>query len=703
MSEESKIFFKTKFFKSIRITLILLLVLEVFVFNYKSFVINPFNSGHYKTTVFDAGKAEISGLQKENGSKYKVTAIEGQEPYAIFHVNKDVKTMRLVASYTAPEKKNKELVGDIAFSCVGYTEYRVNNKSFHVLKSDERSQYVTNASPDGVKDVKITFKLDKDDEIEFKEFSVNESIPFKFSIIRFISLLLIIELIYLLFAYANYRRPFNMKYKSQKYAVVVSMTMVLLLTLGLFKMYTDEHQVSFDQAYLNQMNHELVNAFEKGHVYLNDPVPEQLKKLSNPYDMHARDELGIDIKWDHLLFEGKYYSYYGIAPVVLLFLPYHVLTGHYFPSGVACLLFSMLGLLFLGLAYWEIIKRWFKKLEFRMALLGFLVVEFSTTVLINIRVTNFYEIAQSSAFCFLSIGFYFMLSSNIFDKEKIKISRVCLSSIFVSLAVLSRAVSALYAIAMVIWAIYGFIKYKKSATKKSTMIKYVIAFALPYVIFGAIQMAYNYARFHNPLDFGIGHTLTIYDYTHLTPTLGTIMTSIVNFLFTIPKVDLIFPFLHDNFNTLQMNGFYFQATSPAIGLFAICLPCWAYLYTPKAAKFFDKSQKIKLALCWLIPGLIFPIVAVVMTWQYGYAARYGADFAWQIALSALMIVFFMYSRVKDPTMKKWLFRIMMICAIWCIIGNLAYVLSENPIEINKESYLGGEIYSRIQNAIQFWR
>ena len=92
-----------------------------------------------------------------------------------------------------------------------------------------------------------------------------------------------------------------------------------------------------------------------------------------------------------------------------------------------------------------------------------------------------------------------------------------------------------------------------------------------------------------------------------------------------------------------------------------------------------------------------------MTWQYGYAARYGADFAWQICLAALMIVFFMYSRVKDPTMKKWLFRIMMICTIWCILGNLAYVLSDNPVELNDASQYGGAIYSRLQNVVQFWR
>ena len=701
MSQESKEFFKTKFLKSVKITLIILLVLEVLVFNYKSFVINPFNSGHYKKTIFDASKGETDKFEEKNGTTF--TALE-DNPTIVFHVNKDVKTMRLIASYTDLKKENNELVGDINYSCVGYTDYRNNNKSFHITRADERSQYVTNASPDGVKDVKITFKVDAGETIDIRSFSVNESIPFYFSIFRFLSLFLIVEAIYLLFAYANYKRPYNLKYNSQRYAVILAMAVVLICVVQISKMYGSDDEKWFDKRTPgNQMTAELVEAFEDGHVYLNDPVQKEFSDMKNPYDMHERSEVVPDAKWDHLLFEGKYYSYYGIAPVVLVFLPYHSITGNYFPSSLACVLFCMFGLLFLGLAYWAIIKRWFKKLEFRMALLGFLCVEFATTILLNVKVTNFYEIAQSSEFFFLSVGFYFMVTSNVLSKGKIKISRVCLSSVFVSLAVLSRAVAALYAVAMVIWAVYGFIKYKKKGVKKSLLIKYSLAFAIPYIVFGGIQMWYNYARFHNVFDFGIGHTLTIYDYTHLTQTLGTTMTSIVNFLFTLPKVDSIFPFLHNNFDNLTMNGFYLQATTVAIGLFAICLPCWAFLYTPKAAEFFNKQQKIKLALCWLIPGLIMPIVAVIMTWQYGYAARYGADFAWQICLAALMIVFFMYSRVKDPTMKKWLFRIMMICTIWCILGNLAYVLSDNPLELNDASQYGGAIYSRLQNVVQFWR
>lgn len=700
MSEDSKTFFKTKFLKSLKLALIVILVLEVFVFNYKSFVINPLNSGRYEKKKIDVSQAQVTGLQKKKGNVYVASM---SEPYVIFHVKKDAKTTRLDASYAGGEKSSKELVANLEFSCVGYTDYRKNAKNFYILKSDKRTQYVTNASPDGIIDIKIKFDIEAEERINLNSLTVNEGIPFNFSIVRVLGLLILIEGLYLLFAYAKFRKPYDIKIKAQKYALTTSALIVLLSTLGVFIMFNANSSGQIGTVTESQMTRELVDAFESGHVYLNEKVPKSLLDLKNPYDWNARLRITEPLEWDHLLFEGKYYSYYGIAPVALVFLPYHMVTGKYFPSAIACIMFTLIGLLFLGMAYWAIVKKWFKKLEFRMALLGFFCVEFSTTILISLKVNNFYEIAQSAGFCFLAIGLYFMITSNVLGKEKIKISRVCLSSIFVSLAVLSRAVAILYAICMVVWAVYGFIKYKKAKTEKSTIVKYVLAFAIPYVIFGGIQMAYNIARFHNPLDFGIGHTLTIYDYTHLTQTLGTTMESIVNFLFTIPKVDSTFPFLHDNFDTLGINGFYFQATNTAIGFFAIFLPAWAYLYTPKAAKFFDRSQKIKLALCWLLPGLVMPIIAVIMTWQYGYSARYGADFAWQMCLGALMIVFFMYSRIQNLTTRKWLFRIMVFCTLWCIVGNLAYVFSDNPANVNDSLKLGGEIYSRMQNMVQFWR
>ena len=59
-----------------------------------------------------------------------------------------------------------------------------------------------------------------------------------------------------------------------------------------------------------------------GHLYLEyEDVDPRLSEMENPYDPQARKELGIYYHWDHAFYNGKYYMYFGIVPVFLLFLP----------------------------------------------------------------------------------------------------------------------------------------------------------------------------------------------------------------------------------------------------------------------------------------------------------------------------------------------------------------------------------------------
>ena len=53
------------------------------------------------------------------------------------------------------------------------------------------------------------------------------------------------------------------------------------------------------------------DAFRAGQTHLLIEPSEELLAMENPYDWSARSALGVSAKWDHLLFDGKYYSYYG--------------------------------------------------------------------------------------------------------------------------------------------------------------------------------------------------------------------------------------------------------------------------------------------------------------------------------------------------------------------------------------------------------
>ena len=100
---------------------------------------------------------------------------------------------------------------------------------------------------------------------------------------------------------------------------------VCLTVTNVMKGWSTTHY-SFTSQEGNQISKELVDAFEHHQVNLLEEPSEDLLKLDNPYEYVKRDaEVGSgNFLWDHCFYNGKYYSYYGIGPVLALFLPYHV-------------------------------------------------------------------------------------------------------------------------------------------------------------------------------------------------------------------------------------------------------------------------------------------------------------------------------------------------------------------------------------------
>lgn len=681
------------------ITLTILFVLEIFVFNYKSFLITPFNSSKYIEQNFNISNAIINNLTYVHTTD-SYCAIDNN-PTIIFDINTPVKTMRLNAAKSNWD--GKPLIVNIDYTSESRTNFLKSPKTFSISNNLSDSQYVTCSYFGNVKQIKLTLNLEKGEYIHLNGFSTNEKIPMHFSFLRFIGLFLLSCLIFVFLKYPAFGHSYDTAKRSHKYAIIFTISSFLIFILFIYAMYIGSLDW-FGNTSGNQMTQEIVDAFEHGQVNLMDEVPKELLQLNNPYDLSERTASGISYKWDHLLFEGKYYSYYGIAPVLTLFLPYHMITGYYFSSSLACLLYTLTASLFLALCFLSIVKNWFKKTPFRLVVLGTIITLFSSCAIINVLATNFYEIAQSSALCFLVIGFYFMLNSGIFMKKDIRLSYLFWSAFFVALSVLSRPTSALYAIAMVIWIVYGFFQYKKQKNfNKKNIYKYFAASMIPYVVFGLVQIIYNYLRFKNPLDFGIQYSLTINDFTRTEMHFGLVMISIVNFLFVVPTVNSSFPFISGNFDSLGINGYYFTATKPTIGLIWATLPTFSLLYTPKLARDFNRKEKVKLGLIWLLPGVIIPLLLIAVTWESGYAMRYNADFAWQICLAAFALIFYQYNRLTNATVKKWLFRILFVAAIWCVVCYIAVIFTTSPANSVSHSVRGADIYNAIERLVMFWK
>lgn len=112
------------------------------------------------------------------------------------------------------------------------------------------------------------------------------------------------------------------KSKLTAFLVVLGVILVLDLPMGLCPNYNGEIP-----AYLNQ--YELMaQSVLDGNLYLEfDDIDPGLAELDNPYDPQIREDTGVSVHWDSAYYNGKYYMYFGIVPVLLVFAPYLAITG----------------------------------------------------------------------------------------------------------------------------------------------------------------------------------------------------------------------------------------------------------------------------------------------------------------------------------------------------------------------------------------
>ena len=428
----------------------------------------------------------------------------------------------------------------------------------------------------------------------------------------------------------------------------------------------------------NQVSQELVEAFEHGSTSLLELPTEDVLNFDNPYDKAYREDNCLNIHWDHVFYEGKYYSYYGIAPVILLFLPYHKLTGYFFPDEAAVMLFSIIGIIGLTFLFMEYMKKFFPKTPTGLAISALAIIQTVSGIWFSIGRPMFYEVAMSAGFAFLTWAVYFMFSANIIGKDKPRFARTAVSSLLFAVAVLSRPTLVLYCICAAFFMLLALPRATaspaKSAKKKlftASGIRYIVCAILPMACLGMVQMWYNYDRFGSPFEFGIQYSLTINNFTtaEFHPRLSWL--AIYNYLFNPPVFSGSYPFISTNFQFFDTNGFFYEdrvSTLNSSGLFFLALPMFSFLLSAKALKKLKDKKKKILSLVYIgIPCILIPLGIIASVWESGYAVRYMVDFSWQSLLGAFAVFFWLYEKNEDKTIKRFASIFMCFSLVWALL------------------------------------
>lgn len=294
--------------------------------------------------------------------------------------------------------------------------------------------------------------------------------------------------------------------------------------------------IKYDDLYLggtasSNIYYQQFDAYLKGQLFLDVPVDPKLLTLSNPYDPSAR--AGVTYLWDHAFYNGKYYCYYGHAPIYLVMFPIY-LVSRYVPTNLFILqLGTLLSIYTFLLALLQIIKLFIKKTNTVFVTLVLISALFGSLLFTN----NTYEYggmiyripyAYANVFLFLTIYLFLKgyFSSN---KRFLYFIFAGLSLVFI---VLSRPSVILYLV-LFIPLIIKMIKEDWS-NKKKLLLDYLPFIGI--VLMGAVFVCVmNYVRFDSILEFGEHYQLTIADCSKVHVQLDGIIGTIFHYYVQPPE------------------------------------------------------------------------------------------------------------------------------------------------------------------------
>lgn len=512
---------------------------------------------------------------------------------------------------------------------------------------------------------------------------------FHFSVIRFLILLIIIFLIYVCRrAAASDRVVCGEKYNA-KLSLWIIFAAAGMLCVFLYYNYetlpfTNNVSASSD---LYQL---LTEAFSHGHTSLLRTPPEQLLNMSNPYDASARN---FGYIFDSAFYNGKYYCYFGITPVITLMLPVKLITGFYMSSSFGCLIYFLVMMAAALMLYYNIVMKWFPETEFLPYSCGAVSVVFGCGFFWLIARPMFYELAETSALAYMFLGYTFALM--LLRRHSHKKLLLFLCGLSFALMVASRPTFMFYIVAVLPIILPEIFEHDAGVKK---YLARAAVFCAPLIVFAVILMAYNAARFGSPFNFGQKYQLTVSDvrYNKMTR-LSLLPAGIYHYFFAPLTLNLTFPFFHVAKTSPDVSaGYYFNFAQAGLFNYPALLILFASPYIIKRMKKFGRQLKYFVSVL-LITVLFITYLDIMVA---GVLERYMLDIQPALMFVSLILWFTVLDYFKNKGARKPVYLFFcVICIVTAIISTLAVSPGENDVQFLDNP----AAYQKLSALLQFWR
>ncbi|MBO5897280.1 MAG: hypothetical protein J6Q83_08265 [Clostridia bacterium] len=612
------------------------------------------------------------------------------------------------------ETKNVQFtLGDDAPLSTKVTIHITDDANKYLLKTPQRTIYSKikssqsiNLHTAGISET-LSIQFDgKETYIPVKDISINVPRDFDFSFTRVAVLIGLIMLLYIF-------RPSSPIYgytldKAKDILPALTVGFVALQVLVIITTstmnpafwgisYSDGEYVvhSLSTAHHNQYD-ELAQAILQGKTYIdNNDVPQSLKEMENPYDRVARyyneHATGDKYGWDVAFFNGHYYVYFGIVPLLLMYLPCRLLFEAPFPSALGIVIFAILFSIAVFKLLGLICEKYFKKTSVGTYLLLSMAFINCCGAMFLVKRPDFYSVPIITGMTFIVTGLYLWLKGR--DCTRGQNLYFLLGSLCCALAVGCRPQFVLLS-ALVIPVFIGYF-FKNMHIKEKSGIFNLVALGIPYVVVASGIMYYNYIRFGSPFDFGSAYNLTTNDVTRRGFVMGRTGLGLFTYLLQPPQITGVFPFL----KAVSVDTNYVGRTvmEKCFGGMITSLPLLWFSFALPKVKDVLREKKLLLFSCMLFALSIVMVIAD--TQAGGLLQRYYSDFGFTLFLGAVLVILALCEKVKSKDGRKNLNTLIYFFTILSVIYTILLVFSVSDATID---VVNPTLFGKISHLVQFW-
>ena len=684
--------------------LVVSLCLELLVFNYKYWL--QFVTSYERLVVLN--NPEYSQEAAQNTGPVVVDSEHNILSIAVPHIT--VRNVRIDAVHP----NNPELVvrGLIATRTdeIKYLDMRATN--FILSTKHEVRNNIVLPKEKVTRELKIEFELPPGGSFYLNSIILNDDFKLAPNFGRILLCFLPLAALVLIFKYRLYAQDYQPTQRRWGYGVLafnVCLVLSILLFNNTITGYNAKSQClfpqqcsfdygaepgsllqkrpeSYDERFNSNAYHQQFDAWLKGQTALDVAVDPRVSNFDDLYDPSEFYKNNVGWLFDHVIYEGKYYNYYGVAPLLLVYAPVYALTGM-FPTPI--LVTTVLALIGVFASFWALsalVRVWGLQpnlllyLLAQMALPGMALLYFGQTEIVT---------AQQTCLSGYAMGLLLVASGTetLLKAGKARLALAALSSAALVLLVLSRPHILFVALLFFVPLFLQFVgrNWEQAAAASSwnltsssellahsngpraqssgllahikANLKFVDVKTCVLVVLlvglGALGvMTYNYVRFGGVANFGESLMVTaavnlgMYQPSYDLPAL---LEALYHTFLPTVHLNEAFPFVEASQPTVDDLSYY-PFPHPTIGLFAfsanyalflllIALPQSsndAWLRTPLGLKgrSFDPLR--------LTLGLVLGAVCAVAVFNPrgggSLLTRYSLDAAWAAALVALLLL-----------------------------------------------------------------